>query len=623
MPPMLLTFIILFLTIIVFVWGKIRADIVGLSSLLALTITGILTPKEALAGFSNSVVIMMIGLFIVGGAIFQTGLAKTISTSLLKLAGDSQYKLFLFVMLVTIVMSSVVSNTGTVALLLPIVISMTIEAKFSARRLLIPMAFGSSMGGLMTLIGTPPNMIASDALANAGLGELHFFTFLPLGIVASVVGILVLWPLSRILEKKSGNKQNNKEITHSAEDLAKEYQLSECLFRVRISDDTPLIDKKLIDLGITQKYNVLVIEIRRKKAIQRSRFLKTIENEIAGPKSTFRKNDVVYLLGKFADVQRFANENNIQMIDRFEQEMEENSDIGKELAFNEIGIAEVVVMSSSKIIKKTVKETNFRSNYNVNILGIKRQRRYILKDVKDEKIQAGDSLLIQGYWENIERIKRQEPDAVVVGVPEEEASKAPLSHKAPLAGALLVAMVLLMVFKVLSPAIAVLLIAVLMILLGCFRNVETAYKSINWESIFLFAAMIPLSTAMQKTGASEFVSNGMINTFGSYGHYFVLAGLFLATSLFSMFISNTATAVLFAPIGLQAAATLGIDPHPFIIGIAVAASLSFASPFSTPSNILVLSAGRFTFLDYVKVGLPLQLIYFIIMLLVIPLLFPF
>ncbi len=623
MNLMLLTFIILFLTIIVFVWGKIRSDIVGLCSLLALTITGILTPKEALAGFSNSVVIMMIGLFIVGGAIFQTGLAKSISTSLLKLAGNSKYKLFLFVMLVTIVMSSVVSNTGTVALLLPIVVSMAMEAKFSARRLLIPMAFGSSMGGLMTLIGTPPNMIASDALAKAGLGELHFFTFLPLGIVASVVGIIVLWPLSRILEKKSNKKEKEKEITHSAEDLAKEYQLSDCLFRVRISEDSPLRDRKLIDLGITQKYNILVIEIRRKKMNQRSRFLKAIENEIAGPKSTFRKDDVVYLLGRFEDVQKFANENNIKMIDRFEQEMAESSEIAKELNFGEIGIAEVVVMSSSKMANKTVKETDFRLNYNINILAIKRQRKYILKNIKDEKIQAGDSLLVQGRWSDIERIKRQEPDAVVVGAPEEEASKAPLSHKAPLAGVLLVTMVLLMVFKIMSPAIAVLLIAVLMILLGCFRNVETAYKSINWESIFLFASMIPLSTAMQKTGASEFVSNGMVYSLGNYGHYFVLAGLFLATSFFSMFISNTATAVLFAPIGLQAAATLGIDPHPFIIGIAVAASLSFASPFSTPSNILVLSAGRFTFLDYVKVGLPLQLIYFIIMIIIIPLLFPF
>lgn len=623
MTPMTLTFAVLLITVVIFIWGKIRADIVALCSLLALTLLDILTPTEALAGFSNSVVIMMIGLFIVGGAIFQTGLAKTISTSLLKLAGASRYKLFLLVMLVTIVMSSIVSNTGTVALLLPIVISMAAEAEVSARRLLIPMAFASSMGGLMTLIGTPPNLIVNDTLVENGYEALSFFSFLPLGVIASVIGILVLWPLSVLLDKNKKGKEVKNGHTKSPKELAKEYQLSDNLFRIRITETSQLKDKKLIDLSITQNYNISIIEIRRRRANQRSRFLKAIENEIAGPQSTLRANDVVYVMGVFSDVENFVTKYGLKFIDRSEAELTNKPEFEGKFDFDEIGIAEVVVMSSSKLVRKSVKECGFRANYHVNVLGVKRNDLYILKDVKDELIQAGDALLVQGHWADIEKVSRQEPDVVVVGTPAQEASKAPLSHKAPLAGFLLIGMVLLMVFKVLSPVIAVLLTAVLMILTRCFRNVESAYNSINWESIFLFAAMIPLATAMEKTGASTFVSSSIVGSLGAYGNYFVLAGLFIATSLLSMFISNTATAVLFAPIALQAALSIEISPYPFLFAVAAAASLSFASPFSTPSNTLVMSAGRFTFMDYVKIGLPLQLIYLIVMLIVIPMLFPF
>lgn len=623
MTPMTLTFVVLLVTVAVFIWGKIRADIVALCSLLSLTLFNILTPTEALAGFSNSVVIMMIGLFIVGGAIFQTGLAKTISTSLLKLAGSSHYKLFLLVMLVTIVMSSIVSNTGTVALLLPIVVSMAAEAEVSARRLLIPMAFASSMGGLMTLIGTPPNLIVNDTLIGAGYDPLSFFSFLPLGIIASVIGILILWPLSTLLEKAKKGGVRERGNNKSPKELVKEYQLSENLFRIRITETSELRDKKLISLSISKDNNISIIEIRRKTSSQRSRFLKAIANEIAGPQSTLRVNDVVYVLGEFADVERFVRQYGLTFIDSSVAEVTKKPEFNGKFDFDEIGIAEVVVMSSSKLVRKSVKECGFRANYHTNILGVKRNKQYILKDVKDELIQAGDALLVQGHWADIEKISRQEADVVVVGTPQKEAEKAPLSHKAPIAGFLLIGMVLLMVFKILSPVIAVLLTAVLMILTRCFRNVESAYNTINWESIFLFAAMIPLATAMEKTGASTFVSSSIVGSLGAYGNYFVLAGLFIATSLLSMFISNTATAVLFAPIALQSALSIGISPYPFLFAVATAASLSFASPFSTPSNTLVMSAGRFNFMDYVKIGLPLQLIYFIVMIFIIPLLFPF
>lgn len=622
---MILTLVILFITAAFFVWGKPRSDIVALCSLLALVLLGILNPAEALAGFSNSVVIMMVGLFIVGGAIFQTGLAKSISVRLLEFAGNSQLKLFLLVLLITIFFGSFVSNTGTVALLLPIVISLAHETKTNSRRLLIPMAFASSMGGMMTLIGTPPNMIINDALIGAGYEGLSFFAFLPLGLITAVIGVLYLLPASKMLTKKADASQKKSSVK-SPDELSHEYQLSENLFRVIVSDNSTAIGKKLFDLNVTERYNISVLEVRRKEH-QQSRFLKPASKQrnqqLAHSETVLLADDVLYMFGEFRDMQQFVDDYELKFIDSTVSESSRGPDFSGNLKFDEIGIAEIVVMSNSKVVKKTVKESGFRHNYNVNILCVKRRDEYLFHNVKDERILPGDALLVQGSWNDIERLNQQENDIVVVGQPAVEASKVPLTQKAPIAAAIMVLMVVVMVLNIVPPVIAVMTAAVAMILTGCFRNVEAAYKTINWESIVLFAAMIPMATAMEKTGASGMISKGIVGGLNSYGPYAVLGGIYLATSILTMFISNTATAVLFTPIAMQSALSLGVSPYPFLFAVAIAASMCFASPFSTPPNALVMSAGRYTFMDYVKIGLPLQAIYMVVMIFAIPLVFPF
>ena len=625
MSPLVLTLIILILTATFFVWGKIRSDIVALCSLLSLVLLGILNPAEALSGFSNSVVIMMVGLFIVGGAIFQTGLAKSISLRLLKLAGKSELKLFLLIVLVTVFFGSFVSNTGTVALLLPIVVSMATEANSSSRRLLLPMAYASSMGGMMTLIGTPPNLIINDALVEAGYEPLSFFSFLPIGLTVTVIGVLYLLPMSKILTKKK-DKTTKKIIIKTPHELSKEYQLADNLFRIRITENSHIINKKLFELNITEKYNISILVVRRKET-QNSIFLKPVVNQrnsrLVGADTQILADDVLYIFGNFENVEEFVSDNQLEFIDKHVSESNQRPEFAGNIKFDEIGIAEVVVMSNSKLTNKMVKESGFRANYNVNILGIKRRNEYLIHNVKDEKIQSGDALLVQGSWSDIEHLNQQEADVVVVGQPGVEASKVPLTSKAPLAAVIMILMVVAMVINVVPPVIAVMVAAVAMILTGCFRNVEAAYKTINWESIVLFAAMIPMAIAMEKTGASTIISEGIVGGLDDYGPYAVMAGIYLATSVLTMFISNTATAVLFTPIALQSAISLGISPYPFLFAVAVAASMCFASPFSTPPNALVMSAGRYTFMDYVKVGLPLQLLYLVVMIFVIPLIFPF
>ena len=591
---MIITLVILAIASGLFVSGKFRSDIIALCSLIALMLAGVLTPEEALSGFSNNVVIMMIGLFVVGGAIFQTGLAKMISSRILKLAGSSGLKLFLLVMLATASIGAFVSNTGTVALMLPIVVSLANNAGVNPGRLLMPLAFASSMGGMLTLIGTPPNLIISDTLSNAGYEPLSFFSFVPVGIICIVTGTLVLLPLTRCVlsgkEKSDPDAVTGKSLTQ----LAREYRLSNNLYRLRAATDSKAVGKTIAELDVRNVYHLNVLEIRRLDTA-RNKFLKTVTQKQASANTVIKGGDVLYVTGR------------------------------KKLAFYNIGIAEILLMSSSRMINLSIREAGFRDKFNVNVLGVKRKKEYILTDLANTVMHTGDVLLVQGAWADIARLSREDTEWVVLGQPLEEAQKVTLDYMAPVAAAIMIAMIAMMVFDFIpvAPVTAVMIAAILMVVTGCLRNVEAAYKTINWETIVLFAAMLPMSLALEKTGVSDFVANTLAGGLGTHGPMLMMAGIYFVTSLMTMFISNTVTAVLMAPIALQSAVQIGVSPVPFLFAVAVAASMCFASPFSTPPNALVMKAGQYTFMDYIKVGLPLQVIMGIVMIAVLPLLFPF
>lgn len=619
---MLITILILAVSAAFFVSGKFRSDIVALCSLTALLIFQILTPEEALSGFSNQVVIMMIGLFVVGGAIFQTGLAKMISSRILKLAGRNELVLFLLVMLVTGGIGAFVSNTGTVALMLPIVVSLAYNAGMSPSRLLMPLAFASSMGGMMTLIGTPPNLIIQDTLTNAGYEPLSFFSFLPVGLICLGTGIIVLLPLSKIFLSKKAKRHDNAASGKTLSQLVSEYSLSDNLFRLRIREKSPAEGKTVVDLDLRRKYQVNVLEIRRKETPQQ-RFLKTVNQELASPKTLMYAGDVLYVRGEAESINRLSRDFNMEILDDHTSEIA--SSRGKTLAFYDIGIAEIVLMPSSNMVNLSIKDAGFREKFNVNILGIRRKQEYILHELGEVKVHSGDVLLVQGTWQDIARLSKEDSEWVVLGQPLAEAAKVTLDYKAPIAAAIMIMMVAMMVFDFIpvAPVTAVIIAGLLMVLTGCFRNVEAAYKTINWETIVLFAAMLPMSLALEKTGVSGFISESLVKGLGDYGPVALLAGIYFTASLMTMFISNTVTAVLMAPIALQSAIQTGVSPVPFLFAVTVAASMCFASPFSTPPNALVMPAGQYSFMDYVKVGLPLQVIMGIVMIIVLPMLFPF
>lgn len=617
---MITTLIILAVTAVFFVIGKIRSDIVALCSLILLMAFGILTPTEALSGFSNSVVIMMVGLFVVGGAVFQTGLAKMISGRIMHLAGDSETRLFLLVMLTTTAIGAFVSNTGTVALMLPIVVSMAAKGNISASRLLMPLAFASSLGGMLTLIGTPPNLVIQEALANAGYGTLGFFSFTPVGIIAIAIGIIVLMPLSKwLLSNKDKDGSKKRKRTKSLQELVDEYHLADQLTRYVIPKGSELNDKTLMELDIQNRYNLSVMEIRREKR-GRNGWIRDVSQKMAGPKTRFMEGDIIYLSGEPELMERFATDYKLK-----QPVTKQKGNAQNKMDFYDIGIAELVIMPNTTLQNHKIKESGFRSKYNINIVAVRRNGNYILNNLAEVSLHAGDVLLVQGTWANISRLTHEDEHWVVLGQPLAEAEKVTLDYKAPLAAIIMLAMIAMMVFDFIpiEPVTAVMIAGVLMVLTGCFRNVEAAYKTINWETIVLIAAMMPMSVALEKTGASAMISQSLVSGLGAYGPYALLAGIYFTTSLLTMFISNTATAVLMAPIALSSALGLHLNPTAFLFAVSLGASMCFASPFSTPPNALVMQAGRYTFMDYVKVGLPLQIIIGIVMVFVLPLLFPF
>ena len=619
---MIATLIILLVAAALFVSGKVRSDLVALCALLALLLCQILTPEEALSGFSNSVVIMMVGLFIVGGAILQTGLAKMISSRIMGFAGKSEIKLFLLVMLVTGAIGAFVSNTGTVALMLPIVVSMAAAAGTSSRRLLMPLAFASSMGGMMTLIGTPPNLVIQNTLTEAGYEPLSFFSFLPVGIVTLTVGILVLLPLTKLFLSPKAKEKEKKKDGKSLKDLVKEYGISENLFRVHINDDnSTAIGKTVVDLDIRRNYGINVLEVRRKTG--HNRFVRTVNQQLVSPDLVLQNGDVLYLSGDADAVGRFATDYSLRLLDNQTDEIVHGAKAS--LDFYDIGVAEILIMPSSSMINRTVSEAGFRAKFGVNVLGIRRKQDYLLHDLGEVKIHSSDVILVQGHWDEIARLRKESNNWVVLGEPLKEAAKVTLDYKAPVAAAIMVGMIVLMVVDSIpvAPVTAVLLAAVLMIITGCIRSVEAAYKTINWETIVLFAAMLPMSLALEKTGVSDILAGAIVTGLGGSGPRVLLAGVYFTTSLMTIFISNTVTAVLMAPIALQCALQVGVSPVPYLFAVTVAASMCFASPFSTPPNALVMNAGQYSFMDFIKVGLPLQIIMGIVMVFVLPLLFPF
>lgn len=607
---MTITIIVLIITIAMFIWGRVRGDIVALSSLMVLTATGVLTTSEALSGFSSPILIMMVGLFVVGGAILQTGLAQSAGNSISKMAKGNETRALIYVVLATSIIGAFVSNTGTVAIMMPIIMSMAASSGIRSSRLLMPVAFAGSLGGMLTLIGTPPNLVISETLEENGYAPLKFFSFFPVGVIVIAIGLAVLLPMSLLLIKKKGKHQNGGQ-GKSVDDLAVQYQLHENIYKYSVGNNKGgLAGMRVQDLDLQNKYGLTILEIRNET---KNALGKEIRQNMAWADTMIVQGDILYFYGDKQAMETFARERHLVSMST------------DRLDFYDIGISEIVVLPTSRLIGTRIRDSRLREDYSVNILSIHRDKKYIKEELSEHRLQNGDILLVQGQWEKIMQMNHENENWVVLGRPDKLMERVSLDYKAPVAAAIMLLMIVMMVFDFIpiAPVVAVVSAALLMVFAGCFRSVDVAYKTINWESVMLIASMMPMSIALEKTGVSQIVSENLVRSLGALSPYALLAGMYFTTSLMTMFISNTATAVLMAPIALTAAQQIGVSPYSFMFAVTLGASMCFASPFSTPPNALVMKAGRYTFMDYIIVGLPLQIIIGIVMTIILPLLFPF
>ena len=619
---MIFTLGILAFAILFFVTEWLRVDVVALVVVITLMVTQLLTPSEAIAGFSSPIVLTIASLFVIGGAILQTGLAATIGRQILKVAGGGETSLMIAVMLTVAILSAFMSDTGTVAVLLPAVISMASSVRLSPSKLLIPLSFGALLGGSATLIGTPPNIIVSDLLHENGMEPFQFFDYTPIGLILVIAGILFMVTIGK---KMLPDRTREKDLLRfeTPEEIAKRYRLPDNLYRVRVRKTSTLIGKNIVEGEFGARYSVNILEIRRKPEART--MVKLGETRLVwqadkakgikpSAEITFQRDDVLIAQGTVDDIAHLAASWNLGV-----QPAKPADE--KAISNEEIGIAEVLLPQRSHLVGKTLPKLSFGRIYKLTVLGIQRPGGKGNLPLKTTRLRFGDTLLVQGSWENILNLRQKRRDFVVMGHPEE--MQGPTQRdKAPLAGIILLGMLLMMVGEFMPLTTSSMLAALLMILTGCL-TIDEAYSVINWKSIVLVAGMLPMSAALDKVGLIDLLAENLTVTLGALNPIWIIGGLFITTSLFTQVLSNTATAVLIAPLAFAIGQNLGIQPHALLMSVAIAASMAFASPVASPVNTLVMGAGNYRFSDYIKVGAPMILISMIITMFVLPLLFPF
>ncbi|MVY26405.1 TRAP transporter large permease subunit [Enterobacteriaceae bacterium 8376wD8] len=600
---------LLAIAVVLFATGKVRMDAIALMVIVAFVLSGTLTLNEAFSGFSDPNVILIAALFIIGDGLVRTGVATKMGAWLVSVAGNSETKMLVYLMLTVAGLGAFMSSTGVVAIFIPVVLSVSARMNTSPSRLMMPLSFAGLISGMMTLVATPPNLVVNSELLREGLHGFSFFSITPIGLVVLILGIVYMLAVRFMLKTENGESARDGRKRSTFRDLIREYHLTGRARRLAIRPGSPMIGQRLDDLKLRERYCANVIGVERWR-----RFRRVIVN--VNGVSEFRARDVLLIDMSASDVdlRQFCGEQMLEpMVLRGEYFADQALDVG---------MAEVSLIPDSEMIGKTVREIAFRTRFGLNIVGMKRDGEAMDGSVVDEPLQLGDILLVVGNWRQIALLAKRGRDFVVLNMPVEVDDASPAHSQAPHAIFCLVLMVALMLTDEIPNPIAAIIACLLM---GKFRciNAESAYKAIHWPSIILIVGMMPFALALQKTGGVDLVVKGLMDVAGSEGPYLMLGCLFVMCAAIGLFISNTATAVLMAPIALAAAKSMGVSPYPFAMVVAMAASAAFMTPVSSPVNTLVLGPGKYSFSDFVKIGVPFTVLVMVVCVLLIPVLFPF
>ncbi len=585
-----LTLSIIGAAVVLFATEKLRVDVIALMVLLTLALTGLITPEQAFSGFSSPAVITVWAVYIVSGALFKTGVTDIIGEWIARLAGNSEPRLIAVIMLACGTMSAFMNNIGATAVMLPAVVGISRKSGVPLSRLLIPLSFASLMGGNMTQIGTPPNILASSILNERGLPSFSFFDFTPMGIIVFTTGILYMVFIGRHLLPARKNVED-----HQVE-ILREY-----VTELRVLPESTLADKPLAQLDLVDNYDINILGIIRER-----RKLNRIEGT-----TTIRREDTLIVSG---DAQSLMG-----VVEKLGLEIEADAQFKlSDLGSDSVQIFEATLMPRSSISGKSLKQINFRDRYNLTVLAIWRHGEVLVKRLGDVRLQIGDSLLLKGQRQRISDFRQSNPFIVLEPLQVERQRR----EKIPVMLGIMALVLILATFTGLHISTALVIGSLLSVLTGV-HSMEEAYEAIEWRSVFLIAGMLPLGIAMETTGTAQYLANNIVNFAGAFGTIAVLAGIYILAGLITEPMSNAAATVLMVPLGIDIALKLGANPQTFVLAIVIGASTSFLTPVGHQANVLVMGPGGYRFGDYTRVGWLLNVFILVATMIFLPILWPF
>ncbi|UCG24798.1 MAG: SLC13 family permease [Chloroflexota bacterium] len=585
-----LTLLIILAALVLFATEKLRVDVVAILVLISVGVLGLIPQEELFSGFANSAVITVWAVYMVSGGLFKTGVADAMGKGILKVAGNGEARLVAVLMLTVGVISSFMNNVGAVAMLLPAVVGISRQTKVPISKLLIPLAFASLLGGKMTLIGTPANILATGILAERGLPTFGFFEFTPMGIVVLTTGIVYMVLIGRrLLPLREGAR--------GKEDI---YRLREYVTEVRVSPASPLSGKSLFQSRLGQEYDLTVLAIQRQNG----------ERPALHRDTVISSGDLLIVESSASDLVEAC-----QALD-LTTEVDYELDI-ESLEPGDVQVIETTLAPNSHVAGQSLREARFRERYGFTALAISSRGEVITQRLRDLPLKLGDALLLQGSQHHVAALLEGD-DFLVLDPDEPESFR---RNKAPIAvGALLLAIVLT-ISGAIGIALAMVIAAMIMVLSGAL-TIDEAYESVDWRTVFLVAGMLTLGLAMEETGTASFLADLMLDVFGPHGPRATLAGIYLLAALITQPMSNAAAIVLIVPIALDTALGLGANYKTFTMAVVIGAATSFLSPVGHKANVLVFGPGGYKFTDYARVGALLTVLLLIVSMIFLPIFWP-
>lgn len=587
--------------------NRVGFDVVALMVIATLMLSGIMTVEESLSGFGSPVVILIAALLVIGEMLDRTGVARAVGNWILKKGGQSEGKLLILIMLMAALLSSLMSSTAVVAVFIPIVLRIASNTGLNRSRFLMPMALAAMISGMLTLIASPPNLVIHEALRTAGYEGFRFFSFAPIGITVLAVATVYMLTVGRKLLSRGANAEEVAVSGRTLDELFEQFRTDQTYRVYRIGESSSLANQRLRDSRLKALYNLWGVGIQRRGRLGENIFI-----EISSERE-LKPNDHLLMIGAPEDHKKFLTEPGIAKAEITGKQRQQ--------WLWEMGGAVVLIHPESSLIGKTVKEIKFKNRFGVQVLGLRRNKAPI-GDYANTELKESDSLFVSGNWRQIANLNIRSREFIVLEEPREKLEIIPAFRKLPIALLILCGLIAASVFNIVPLATASIIAGLAALFTRCL-TMEDAYRAIHWKSLVLIAGMLPLAGALEKTGGIEMIAGALLTGLGDAGPGAALSALFLVTASVSLILSNTASAVLVVPIALTLAKMLEISPHPLALAVLIGASSAFATPISSPVVTLIVEPGRYRFIDFVKVGVPLMILVWLITLLMVPLLYPY